>query len=261
MFVPLFQEWLLSIFQQHKGLGDWSLENKHACVPLLGSCICSKSLQPCLTLCNPLDHSLVRLLCPWDSPGKNTGVGCHFPLQGIFSTEGSNLHLLRLLHWQVSSLPLASPGKPLLAHTNLNYCVDFVQGSCVSIGGDPLCIAILLNVHLWLLMVMMMVMMMTFTEKATDRRQGKGKVLVTQSCPTLCDRMDCGLPGSSALGISQARILEWVAIPFSRGSFQSRDQTQVSCISGRFFTVWATRDGKGRWEETKALRKAGGRIS
>ena len=83
---------------------------------------------------------------------------------------------------------------------------------------------------------MMMVMMMTFTEKATDRRQGKGKVLVTQLCPTLCDRMDCGLPGSSALGISQARILEWVAIPFSRGSFQSRDQTQVSCISGRFFT-------------------------
>ena len=66
--------------------------------------------------------------------------------------------------------------------------------------------------HLWLLMVMMMVMM-TFTEKAKDRRQGKGKVLVTQSCPTLCDCVDCGLPGSSALGISQARILEWVAIP------------------------------------------------
>ena len=46
----------------------------------------------------------------------------------------------------------------------------------------------------------------------------KVKVLVTRSCPTLCDPMDCSLPGSSAHGISQARILEWVAIPFSRGS-------------------------------------------
>ena len=65
---------------------------------------------------------------------------------------------------------------------------------------------------------MMMVMMMTFTEKATDRRQGKGKVLVTQSCPTLCDPRDCSVPGSSVHGIFQIRTLEWVAIPFNRGS-------------------------------------------
>ena len=50
-----------------------------------------------------------RLLCPWDSPGKNTGVGCHFLLQGIFLTQGLNLNLLHLLHWQVGSLPLAPP--------------------------------------------------------------------------------------------------------------------------------------------------------
>ena len=49
------------------------------------------------------------------------------------------------------------------------------------------------------------------------------KVLVTQSCPTLCDPMDCSLPGSSVPGIFQARILEWVALPFSRGSSQPRD--------------------------------------
>jgi len=49
------------------------------------------------------------------------------------------------------------------------------------------------------------------------------KVLVAQSCPTLCDPMDCSLPGSSVHGILQARILEWVAIPFSRGSSQSKD--------------------------------------
>ena len=54
------------------------------------------------------------LLCPWDSPGKNAGVGCHFLLQGIFPTQGSNLCLLCLLHWQVGSLPLAPPGKPFL---------------------------------------------------------------------------------------------------------------------------------------------------
>ena len=55
------------------------------------------------------------------------------------------------------------------------------------------------------------------------------KVLVAQSCPTLCDTMDCGLPGSSVQGILQARILEWAAIPCSRGSSWPRDGTQVSC--------------------------------
>ena len=53
-----------------------------------------------------------RLLCSWDSPGKNTGVGCHVPLRGIFLTQGSNLCLLYLLHRQAGSLPLAPPGKP-----------------------------------------------------------------------------------------------------------------------------------------------------
>ena len=50
-----------------------------------------------------------RLLSPWDSPGKNTGMGCHVLLWGIFWTQGSNLHLLCLLHWQVGSLPLVLP--------------------------------------------------------------------------------------------------------------------------------------------------------
>ena len=52
-----------------------------------------------------------NLFCPWDSPGKKTGVGCHFPLQGIFLTQGSNLHLLGLLHCQEGSLPLVPPGE------------------------------------------------------------------------------------------------------------------------------------------------------
>ena len=65
----------------------------------------------------------------------------------------------------------------------------------------------------------------------------KVKVLVTQSCPTLCDPKDCSLPGSSVHGILQARILEWGAICFSRGSSQPRDRTQVSYIVGRSFTI------------------------
>ena len=67
-------------------------------------------------------------------------------------------------------------------------------------------------------------------------------VEVAQSCPTLCDPMDCSLPGSSVHGILRARILEWVAMPSSRESFQPRDWTWVSCIEGRLFTIWATRE-------------------
>ena len=96
-----------------------------------------------------------RLPCPWDSPSKNTGVGCHFLLQ------------------------------------------------CLKV---------------------------------------KSESEVTQSCLTLWNLMDCGLPGSSVRWILQARIPEWVAISFSRGSSQPRDWTLVSCITDRFFTVWATRE-------------------
>ena len=64
---------------------------------------------------------------------------------------------------------------------------------------------------------------------------------VAQSCPTLCDLMDCSLPGSSVHGIFQARVLEWFAISSSRESSHPRDQTQVSCIVGRCFTIWTTR--------------------
>ena len=114
-----------------------------------------------------------RLLCSWDSPGKNTGVGCHSLLQGIFPTQGSNPCLLGFMHWQADSLPLVPPGK-----TNVSIVSE-----------------------------------------------------VAQPCPTLCDPMDCSLPGSSVHGIFQARILEWVAVSFSRGSSQPRDQTHASYVS------------------------------
>ena len=62
---------------------------------------------------------------------------------------------------------------------------------------------------------------------------------VAQSCLTLCDPMDY-----TVHGILQARILKWVAIPFSKGSSQPRNWTQVPCIAGGFFTSWATREAK-----------------
>ena len=77
--------------------------------------------------------------------------------------------------------------------------------------------------------------------------QSKGMCvcLAAQSRPTLCDPMDCSPPGSSVHGISQATILEWVDISFSRGSSQARCRTKVSWKAERFFTIWATREAHG----------------
>ena len=88
----------------------------------------SKSLlwPTCVYACSVMFGSLwlhglqpARLLCPWDSPGKNTGRGCHFPLQEIFQAQGSNPSLLCLLHWQVGSLPLSHLGIPIVTHEAL----------------------------------------------------------------------------------------------------------------------------------------------
>ena len=76
---------------------------------------------------------------------------------------------------------------------------------------------------------------------------------VVQSCLTLCDPMDCSLPGSSVSGIFQATVLEWFAISFPRGSSQPRDWTWVSRIVDRRFTIWATSLGDIK---TRANKKA-----
>ena len=134
----------------------------------------SNSLQPHGGL---VGHGLwpTTLLHPWDFPGKNTGVGCHFLLQRIFPTQGSNL--------------------------GLPHCRQMLY-------------------HLT-------------TREVTHYKPSE----VSQSCPTLCDPMDCSLPRSSIHGIFQARVLEWIAISFSRGPSLPRDQTRVSCIVGRHFTI------------------------
>ena len=81
-------------------------------------CVCANVAQSCLTLCNPMDWSPL-VLCPWDSPGKNTRVGCHALLQAIFLTQGSNPHLL---HWQGGSLPPSHQGSPML---HIVVCILF----------------------------------------------------------------------------------------------------------------------------------------
>ena len=80
-----------------------------ACVCM---CVCVCTLS-CIQLFGTPWTIAHRLLSPWDSPDKNTGVGCHFLLQGIFPTQGSNSCLLCLLHWQTHSLPLCHLGRPL----------------------------------------------------------------------------------------------------------------------------------------------------
>ena len=80
-------------------------------------CMCAKSLRLCPTLCDPMDCSPLRLLCLWDSPGTDTGMGCCVLLQGISSMQGLNLRLLCLLHYQAGSLSLRAmydPAIPLL---------------------------------------------------------------------------------------------------------------------------------------------------
>ena len=121
---------------------------------------CAHLLQSCPTLCDPMDNSPPG--CPWDSPGRSTGVGCHFLLQGIFPTQGSNPHLLCLLHWQAGSLPLA----PQYSLTGLSAMMEMVlvlsstvATSCMYGLGAEFSIFFTLhfniNSHMWLVATVM----------------------------------------------------------------------------------------------------------
>ena len=146
----------------------------HACSVTI---VMSNSLRPFDTLWYP-----AKLFYPWDSPGKNPGVGWSRPPSG----------------------DLPDPEiKPALAG-------GFFTASTIGEAPGGL---------------------MCETESSE----------VAQSCLTLCDPVDCSPPGSSVHGILQARILEWVAVSFSRGSSWPRGWTQVSCSAGRHVNLWATR--------------------
>ena len=107
-------------------------------------CVHAKSLQLCPTLCNPMDLNPPGSSVHGDSPGKNTGVGWQALLEGIFQTQGSNPHLLCLLHWLAGSLSLLSPGKPMTTPTSwqiegekVQAVTDFIfLGSKITADGD-----------------------------------------------------------------------------------------------------------------------------
>ena len=164
---------------------------------------CSKSLQSCLILCDPMDCSL---------PGSSV----HGILQArilewvaVSSSRGSfqPRDWTRIsyvsLHWQAVSLPLTPPGKPRIQsfeNFSANTDQQYLQVCCAVLR------------------------------------------LVTQSCLTLCDPKDCSPPGFSVHGDSPVRKLEWAAMPSSRRSSQPRNWNQVSCIARGYFTIWTTRE-------------------
>ena len=158
--------------------------------------------QSCLTLCNPMDYSL---------PG--------FSIHGILQ--------VRILEWVTISFSRGS-SRPR----------DWTWVSCI--GGRWFNLwatryLLLTKTKIWNFLSDLFHVEKRFKVESV-------KVLVAQSCPTCCDLMDYSALVSSVYGILQARILEWVAIPFSRASSWSKDRTQVFWIAGIFFTLWATRE-------------------
>ena len=159
---------------------------------------------------------------------------------GIFLDQGSNLYHL---HWQADSYPLYQTGKSSISFFSRNFQFIshrllpdyiFLYTFILTIRSASLIYFLWFQPGFW----------RESNVSNTPLLYVHMCVWVTQSSPTLCNPMHYSSPGSSAHGILQARILEWVAIPFSRVSSQPRDWTQVSHIAGRFFTVWATRESR-----------------
>ena len=177
-------------------------------IPYLGFCIC----------CFPpgrythLSLSLAPVPCLTASPGwwisqNEDGLSC-----------SSNHHPLYLTKWHIQLLRL----KPLIIFPS-SKCVcppnQWVSPFLCNSKTYPIFVITTATISVW-----------------------KWKVKVTQSCLTFRDPMDYTVHGSL-----QARILEWIAFPFSRESSQPRDQTQVSRIAGRFFTSWAAMEDQEYW--------------
>ena len=205
--------------------------------------------------------SPARLLCLWDFPGMNTGLSCHFLLQGIFLIEGLNSGLLHcrqiLFHLShqggIANMSQSCPTKSASCVPPLLHCSEWVTGTVNEMGWVKR-----LSCFWKFCFVQSSKRRVIWGAQArggwewgprgneqAQRRWKKSESEVTQSCLTLCDPMDCSLPDSSIHGIFQARILERVAISFSRKSSRPRDWTRISCIIGRWFTIWATREGVG----------------
>ena len=151
-----------------------------------------------------------RLPCPWDSPGKNTGLGYHFLLQCM--KVKSESEVAQLCPTLSDPMDCSLPGSSVHGI----FQARVLEWGAIAFSSKHL-----------------------YPSPIHDNVLKKSSEVV-QSCSTLCDPMDCSLPGSSVHGIFQARVLEWVAVSFSRWSFQPMDRTRVSIIAGRCFTIWAT---------------------
>ena len=211
--------------------GKISLKTKHTkkkSKHTLATCRHAKSLQSYRTFCNTMDFSPRGSSVHGDSPGKNTGVGCLALLQGIFPTQGSNLHLLGLLHCTESLNHQVCPHLPYDPETTFLgiYLRQMKVVLSCSVVSDSLQLPALQPAR--------------FLGPWDYPGKNTGKLCVLkslQSCCTLCDPMNHSPPGSSVHGIQQARILEQVVLSPFRGSSQPRDHIRVFCITGELFTA------------------------
>ena len=183
---PLVRGFTLTMFdefvkckeiKQKMLFGRQTFQLFHSMTQLKSSCVHPKSLKLCPTLYDHMVAKTARLLCPWDSPSKDTGVGC--PPPGDLPDPGIKPHLLHLLHWQAGDVKAGG---------------TYRQSQLGSQNGLA-CLDLLIVVFLFFLL------------------------LVTKLSLTLCHPMNCSPPDSSVHGIFQAKILEWGAFSFSRGSF------------------------------------------
>ena len=213
--------------------------------------------------CSVISESLLphELYSPWTCPGQNTGMGSLSLLQEIFPTQGSNPGLpncRRILHqlnhhgslhnWAlIKSQNVISWATSSRSGTGLLMTYSSCYGIPGPNSGD--------RKRRWELHIFSRNFQIQFTLQDLSLtawgpssmwlwgylKQDESESVRHSVVSTLCDSMDCSPPGSSVHGILWARILEWVAIPFSRGSSWPWDPPQLFHIAGRFFTVWATR--------------------
>ena len=216
-----------------------------------------------------------QLLCPWDSPGKNTGVGCHCLFQGILGTVACKAPLSmgfsRQEYW--SALPYPPPGDPdpclyvlcierQVFTTSATWqalrgirCKIMFGNHCSKVYHSKMW-------YFWFFKNALVLLLSPPTSRLPPclphDYHHQQRVEMREGCITaqlsacvlirvwFCNHMDCSPPGSSVHGISQARILEMVAVSFSRGSSPTRDGTHISYIShiGReIFTNCITWEG------------------
>ena len=186
--------------------------------------------QPCLTLCDPMDCSPLDSSVHGDSPGKNTGMGCHALLQGIFPNPGIKPRSPAL---QVELLPSEPPRKPVrnLDRDNLKY---YWPLNNMRVGGTVENLHIIyrwpsikmISPHPWFYIlwfnqgsfsaaVFAVEKNLCISGSAAAAAAAAAAAKSLQSSPTLCDPIDGSPPGSPIPGILQATTLEWVAISFS----------------------------------------------